>query len=45
MQEGGSSRGGTMGVPSRGLGRDAVLTFRADDPSDRLGLTVYEQVD
>ena len=45
MQEGGSSRGGTMGVLSRGLGRDAVLTFRADDPSDHLGLTVYEQVD
>jgi hypothetical protein len=45
IQEGGGSRGGTVGVLSRGLGGDAVLTFRADDPSDHLGLTVYEQVD
>jgi hypothetical protein len=45
MRDGGTSRGATMGILSRGLGGAAVVTFRADDPSDHVGLTVYEQVD
>ena len=40
-----SSAGGTISQASRGLGSSAVVEFRGDDPSDFLGLTVYERVD